>query len=105
MIYMESSVILDKDSIIKTLHSLTPELHAVYRVKKMGLFGSYVSGTANESSDIDVLAEFEDGADIWDLSGLKIKLEVVFKKPVDITTVSGIRPDMRESILAEVAYS
>ena len=71
----------------------------------MGLFGSYASGLAHEHSDIDILAEFEPGADIWDLSGLKLKLESIFGVSVDVTTVFALKPDMRDAILANIAYS
>ncbi|MBE2240281.1 MAG: nucleotidyltransferase domain-containing protein [Caldilineaceae bacterium] len=30
-----------------------------YGVKRIGLFGSFASGTANEASDIDVIVEFQ----------------------------------------------
>lgn len=102
---MSSSAVLNKDEILKTLHVLTPELYAQYHVRKMGLFGSYATDSANEQSDIDILAEFEPGADIWDLSGLKMKLESIFNKKVDITTINAIKPDMKDSILTHVAYS
>ena len=96
---------LNKDLILKTIHELSPELRTVYNVKRMGLFGSYASGSAHEHSDIDIIAEFESGADIWDLSGLKIKLESIFGVSVDVTTVSALKPEMRDSILANIAYS
>jgi len=30
-----------------------------YKVKEMGIFGSYVRGEQNEASDVDVLIDFE----------------------------------------------
>jgi len=96
---------LNKDFILKTIRDLSPELRALYKVKRMGLFGSYASGSAHEHSDIDIIAEFEPGADIWDLSGLKIKLESIFGVFVDVTTVSALKPDMRDAIMANIAYS
>ncbi len=71
----------------------------------MGLFGSYAMEKAGESSDIDILVDFEPGADIWDLSGLKIELESIFLKPVDVTTVNSLHPEMKDTILSEIAYS
>lgn len=52
-----------------------------------------------------IIAESEPGADIWDLSGLKIKLESIFGVSVDVTTVSALKPDMRDAIMANIAYS
>jgi len=96
---------LDKSKILSILHEITPDLQKRYRVRRMGLFGSYAMDNANESSDIDILVEFEPGADIWDLSGLKMELESVFLKSVDVSTVNSLKPDMKEAILSKVAYS
>ena len=96
---------LEKEDILSILRTHTPEMQKKYRVIRMGLFGSYARGTATEESDIDILIEFEPGADIWDLAGLKIFLENLFKKPVDVATVNSIRPEMKGAILANIAYS
>ncbi|MDD1729416.1 MAG: nucleotidyltransferase family protein [Methanospirillum sp.] len=96
---------LKKEDILSILRRHTPEVHEKYRVIRMGLFGSYAMGSATEESDIDILVEFEPGADIWDLAGLKIYLENLFKKQVDVATVNSLRPEMKGSILANIAYS
>lgn len=96
---------LDKSTILTILHEITPDLQKRYRVRRMGLFGSYAMEKAGESSDIDILVDFEPGADIWDLSGLKIELESIFLKPVDVTTVNSLHPEMKDTILSEIAYS
>ena len=67
---------LNKDLILKTIRELSPEFRTVYKVKRLGLFGSYASGSAHEHSDIDILAEFETGADIRDLSCSKVTIRV-----------------------------
>ena len=59
----------------------------------MGLFGSYASGSAYEHSDIDIIVEFEPGADIWVLSWLKLKFESLFGVSVNINAVSGPKLD------------
>ena len=63
---MADPPVLTKKIILQTIHDLTPELHTLYRVRRMGLFGSYASETAHQANDIDILLEFEPGADIWD---------------------------------------
>lgn len=102
---MSSRPPLNKSTILTLLHEKTPDLQKRYRVRRMGLFGSYAIDNANETSDIDILVEFEPGADIWDLSGLKIELESIFLNSVDISTVNGLKPEMKETILSKVAYS
>ena len=48
--------VLNKDKIIETLVSHKEQL-AIYGVKKIGLFGSFVQNKANENSDIDLLVD------------------------------------------------
>jgi len=35
-----------------------------YQIKEIGVFGSYVRGEYKEKSDLDILVEFEEDADI-----------------------------------------
>jgi predicted nucleotidyltransferase len=93
-----------KEKILSILQGSLPEVRKKYRVVRMGLFGSYAREKATEFSDIDIFVEFEPGADLWDLSGLKIFLEDLFQRPVDVATLNSLRPEMKESVLADVAY-
>ena len=43
------------------MKALKPELQRRYKVREIGLFGSWGRGEQHESSDIDVLVEFEEG--------------------------------------------
>jgi predicted nucleotidyltransferase len=38
-----------------------PEIKERYKVKYLGVFGSYVRGEASQTSDLDLLMEFEQG--------------------------------------------
>ena len=68
-------------------------------VKKAALFGSYVRGDNNETSDIDILVELPDNATLFELGGLKVTLEEKLKKNVDVVTYKSISPIIKESIL------
>jgi predicted nucleotidyltransferase len=48
-----------KDRVLQKLHSLLPEVRKEYRVKSLGLFGSYVHGSQRKTSDLDILVEFD----------------------------------------------
>jgi predicted nucleotidyltransferase len=67
-------------------------------VKKAALFGSYVRGDNNETSDIDILVELPDNATLFELGGLKVTLEEKLKKNVDVVTYKSISPIIKESI-------
>jgi len=43
----------------KILTELKEELRERYHVKEIGLFGSYVKNEQNETSDVDILVEFD----------------------------------------------
>ena len=72
-----------------------------YGVSKAAPFGSVVRGDATEDSDIDLLVEFETGRRLLDLAGLKLELENLLGRRVDIVTYKSLHPLLRENILSE----
>lgn len=61
--------LLNKKEILRRLTNLKPDLKKKYKVKELGLFGSYANGEPQEFSDIDILADLEEGADFFILLG------------------------------------
>lgn len=60
-------------------------------VKRAYIFGSFSKGTANESSDIDILVELDYSKHIGlAFIGLKNKMEEVLEKSVDLVTDKGL---------------
>jgi predicted nucleotidyltransferase len=92
-----------KDKILKTLSELKPELKPRYKVKEIGIFGSFVRGGQSESSDIDILVDFDEEADLFDLVGLALFLEEKLHRKVDVVSKRALRAEIRESVLREVA--
>ncbi|WP_196799795.1 nucleotidyltransferase family protein [Desulfurobacterium sp.] len=73
--------------------------------KKIGIFGSFVRNEQTNSSDIDVLVEFEKGhKDFFNYMGLKYYLESLFKREVDLVIETAVKPQLRKRILNEVVY-
>ena len=70
-------------------------------VKKAALFGSIVRGEATERSDIDLLVEFVGRKSLLDLAGLKLELQELLKKKVDVVTYKSLHPLLKEKILSE----
>lgn len=68
-------------------------------IKKATLFGSYVRGDNTETSDIDMLIAFPEGATLIDFVRLQRQLEEQLHKKVDIVSYNAISPLIRESIL------
>lgn len=90
------------DSILATLKELKPVIAARYKAKEIGLFGSFARGQQTAGSDIDVLVEFEEGADLFDLVGLADYLEEAFQQKVDVVPKRALRAELREAVLREV---
>ncbi len=88
--------------ILAKLKALKPELQRRYKVREIGLFGSWVRGEQHERSDIDILVEFEEGADLFDWIGLELYLEEAFGCPVDVVPRKALRPELRTAVLEQV---
>jgi len=72
-----------------------------YGVKKAGVFGSVVRAEDTEKSDIDILVEIEGRMSLLDFAGLKLELEEVLGRKVDLGEYSTIKPIIKEQILSE----
>lgn len=94
--------IMDTEDILLKLQELKPIITARYKVRELGLFGSFVRGEQSASSDIDVLVEFDDSADLFDLIGLILYLEETLQRKVDVVPKRALRVELQESVLREV---
>ena len=95
---------LTKEKILNTLKRLKEDLNTTFRVKTIGLFGSYVKNEQKNTGDIDFLVEFEEDADLFHLVGLSRYLEEVFKSNVDVISKPAIKEELKQRILEEVIY-
>ena len=77
-----------------------------YRVREMGIFGSFVRGEQKPRSDIDILVEFDSRyvPGLLKLIEIEMYLEKLLRKKVDVVIKSGIRPEFKKNILKEVIY-
>jgi len=74
------------------------ELRKRYRVKELGIFGSYARGKQRKSSDLDILVRFNPKATLFDLVGLGNYLEEKLKIKVDVVSENGLRPELKSII-------
>jgi uncharacterized protein len=75
-----------------------------YKVKKMGIFGSYVRGEEKEDSDLDILVEFEEPVSLLRLVNFENYLRDITGINVDVIPKNDVRPELRNIILNEVSY-
>ncbi|MBF0292421.1 MAG: nucleotidyltransferase family protein [Nitrospinae bacterium] len=80
-----------------------------YRVSELSMFGSAVRGVLDENSDIDVLVTFRPDAQIgfMEYSHIQRELSEAFGRKVDLVSKPGLKPVIREEILAssQVIYA
>ena len=80
------------------------ELHDVYFVSRIGVFGSFARGEATEESDVDVLVEFNQRVDLFHFIGLQDRLTEILGRKVDLVTPKALKPLIKDQILREVLY-
>lgn len=81
-----------------------PEIQRKFKVKEIGIFGSYTRGKQKEKSDIDVLVEFSEPVGLFEFMDLEEYLQNLFGVKVDLISKKALKPHIGERILKEVIY-
>jgi predicted nucleotidyltransferase len=73
------------------------------QIRVLSLFGSAVTGKFTDQSDIDLLVEFEPDAKVGflALARMQRELAVMFQRSVDLVPRNGLKPLIREQVLAQ----
>jgi len=79
-------------------------LKSQYKVKKIGVFGSYVRGRPKKKSDIDILVTFRGSVDFIEFLQLEEYLGTLLGVKVDLVTKDALKPYIGKRILEEVVY-
>jgi predicted nucleotidyltransferase len=74
---------------------------AKHGARNVRVFGSVARGEADEQSDIDFLVDMEPGRTLLDLGGLLMDLRSLLGQKVDVVTERGLKPRIRDRVLAE----
>ena len=80
------------------------ELKNKYKVKELGIFGSFARGEQRKRSDVDVLVEFDGKPDIFLLIDLEDYLKGLIDTKVDLVRKGTIRDELKDRIAKEVMY-
>ncbi len=76
-------------------------LAAKYGARNVRVFGSLARNENDERSDVDFLVDLEPGRSLFDLGGLLVALQELLGAEVDVVTEKGLRPRIREQVLAD----
>ncbi|MBT9149829.1 MAG: hypothetical protein DDT28_01266 [Dehalococcoidia bacterium] len=80
--------------IIEILKRHKEGLNRRYKIKEIGTFGSYLKGEATRGSDLDILVEFEQDADVGLIKFVEIGnyLSDLLGIKVDLVEKSALKP-------------
>ncbi len=81
---------LTRDAVLRRLRESYPALSDQFGVRRIGLFGSSASDTANEASDVDLIIDFERPIGLRFVELVEY-LETLLGRKVDVLTSAGLR--------------
>lgn len=90
-----------RDEALALLRKELPRLRSLYGVTSVRLVGSTARDTAETSSDIDLLVDFEETPSLFTLGKIKEDLEGKTGVRVDVMMESGLRPRTRRRVLGD----
>jgi predicted nucleotidyltransferase len=93
---------LDKAKEIIEDHKIDLKLN--FGVKEIGIFGSYVRGEQRDTSDIDILVDFDAPLSLLKLVRLENYLSDLLEISVDLIPKNDIRQELKKRILEETIY-
>lgn len=88
----------------KILAEHKKELYEKYKIKEIGIFGSFVRGEEDKESDIDILVEFEEVPGLIKFIEIEEYLSRLLGRKVDLIRKPAIRKELKDKILKEVVY-
>ncbi|MEW6683775.1 MAG: nucleotidyltransferase family protein [Nitrospirota bacterium] len=89
------------DDLLKAKRQDILRIAAKHGVRSIRVFGSVARGEADEQSDVDFLVEMEPGRTLFDMGGLLMDLRDLLGRNVNVVSVRGLKPRIRERILRE----
>ena len=95
----------EKSIFVARLEEVLPLLRERFGVTKIGIFGSIARGEDRPGSDVDVLVELSpDHLTFRNFIALVDFLEDLYGRKVDLLTVGGIDPLIRQDVESEVVW-
>jgi len=92
-----------KQEILDTLGTNEAKIKR-FGVRSLSLFGSSARREDTPESDLDFVVEFEKKS-FDSYMDLKLFLEELFDRPVDLVLADGIKPRLRATILREAIHA
>jgi hypothetical protein len=95
-----------RDDVIARLKEAEPALRA-RGIRRAAVFGSIARGEDRPDSDIDILVEFEPGAEgtIYQYMNVKEYIAGLFDGPVDVIDRDALKPHLRAPAARDTLYA
>lgn len=91
-------------NVIDILKSHEREMKKRFGVKRIGLFGSFAKGEQKDTSDVDILVEFEEPT-FDNFMNLAFFLEDLFSRRVELVTPDSLSPYIAPYVEKEVVWA
>ena len=92
------------EKIEKALKEYKPLLEGGFKVKDIGIFGSYLRKKQKEASDLDILVEFSKPIGLFDFIRLEESLTERLGIKVDLVMRDALKPRIKDKIIKEALY-
>lgn len=94
-----------RESILNALRNHKQEFSS-WGIRNVGLFGSYARNEESESSDIDLLIDFDPDRESFDnyMAVCDFLEQLFVGERIEVVTKNGLSPFIGPSILKEVQY-
>jgi len=94
----------DLEKISEKIKDHKKYLRDTYGINGIGVFGSFARNEDTLLSDVDLLFEIDESKDrisLFDLADIKVFLENILGRTVDVMDKKNIKPSLKDSILKE----
>lgn len=89
------------DALVRLHRPSILKLARQHGLRNIQVFGSRARGDARPDSDLDLLYDLAPGRTLFDMIGFKQDLEELIGLQVDMASREGLKPRVKESILAD----
>jgi uncharacterized protein with HEPN domain/predicted nucleotidyltransferase len=90
--------------IIRVLRQELPRLTKKYKIRSLGVFGSFVRGEQKRRSDLDVLIEYPNTPSLSEMLALEQHLSSLLGTKIDLLQLKTLKPYLGRHIAREVIW-
>jgi uncharacterized protein len=91
----------ERDEILTALRDALPQMRRRWPIRGLAVFGSVARGDASDSSDLDVLVDFDPPITLSAFLTLETTLSELAGRRVDLVSRPALKPFIGEHVLRE----